>query len=273
MVHVVQRKEKRLGCLSGPGRGLLPWDSICSMTTPLPNGTWTIQPSLHKVSSTHALDGGDGLSAVCSVCPSAPDSALSRPRKRVARDFCPLPPAKAVPLYLKPYYFTWTLNFFCSNPQLLNILRTDVYLPRSSKTVILKTPGSGRLPNFKALSRDLDVVHLPSCSLLLCPILYSLGTGSLSDHLPSLSLPLCPILYSLGTGNLSDHLPSHSHSALYCTLWTQGASQSLCSCVLIILHKIHDLPGISSPCAPRDSPVILSAVWLSPSPMPVQGRV
>lgn len=113
---------------------------------------------------------------------------------------------------------TWTLNFLSPNHQLIHILKARVHLPRSSKTVILKTPGGGPSPNFKAPSRDPAPVHLCGHSPRphSFPTLYRTlqAQGIPPESLPSrvlliLHLPECPLLCPLR--NFPAILPMRVH--------------------------------------------------------------
>lgn len=120
MLHVVQGRENTLGCLSGPGRELMPRDSTCSVTISLSNRTLRIQLSLHQVTHMHWAEE-QVLIAVCGVYPS--DPWPSRERLQQAQDesirVCLSTfPQEVWPFHLKPPCFTWTLNFFHPNPHL-----------------------------------------------------------------------------------------------------------------------------------------------------------
>lgn len=103
----------------------------------------SVPPAQTQQRSCTGLGAGSGSSLQCLYI--SPDSALStlhRPWKRLAGT-CPLSPWKLGYSTYKPHCFTWTSNFFSPDPHLLHICRAEVYLPRSSKTIILKTPSSG----------------------------------------------------------------------------------------------------------------------------------
>lgn len=100
-------------------------------------------PAQSQQRSCIGLWAGSSSSLQC-LC-IRPDSALSplhRPGKRLAGT-CLRSPWKSGHSTYKPPCFTWTSNFFSPDPHLLHVCRPEVYLPRSSKTITLKTPSCG----------------------------------------------------------------------------------------------------------------------------------